>query len=348
MVRDWTFWGLSLILILSIFACAAAQNNEGALAATEIDQKILEATGKYRRAQFEDAVIMTSTLLAKQDLSLKQETDALLILAMSEANRGQTKESRAYLERLSQLDPTVELNADEYPPQMMKIWFSVERGIPDSLRPSVLGPNALAVLYFDNSSISKDQKELDPLCKGLASMMIQDIAKSGTIKVVERDRINFLVDELKLQQSDLTDKNTAVKMGKLVGAKTLLMGGFMKVDNKHFKIYGRLVSVETGEIIKVAEVEGNPKDIFELEKELVFKILDNMNVEVDKEATKKIKKGKDAKYEALYHYSLGLALEDKDDYVAAYAEYKKALKLAPGYAEAEMKKNKLEPMALKG
>ena len=96
------------------------------------------------------------------------------------------------------------------------------------------------------------------------------------------------------------------------------------------------------------EVEGDPKNIFELEKELVFKILDDLNVEVDQDAKKRIRKGKDAKYEALYHYSLGLALEDKDDYKAAYAEYNKALKIAPGYAEAEMKKNKLEPMALKG
>jgi len=329
-------------------ACAPAQHGSQTLSASDIDSKIKDATSMYRRAQFEDAVIMTSTLLAEQDLNFQQEKDALLVLAMSEANRGQSNEARSYLQRLADLDPAVELTPDEYPPQMMKIWYAVEREIPDSLRPSIMTAKTIAVLYFDNSSISDDQEKLDPLSQGLASMMIQDIAKAGKIRVVERDRINFLVDELKLQQSDLADKSTAVKMGKLVGAQTLLMGGFMKLDNKNFKIFGRLVSVETGEIIRAEEVSGKPSDIFKLQKELVFKILDDMSVEVDDNTRQEIRKGTDAKYEALYHYSLGLALQDKDDYKGAYAQYKKAIKLAPGFAEAQKKKDRIEPLALKG
>ena len=303
----------------------------------------------YRRAQFEDAVIMTSSLLsAGQKLRPEQEREALLVLAMSEVNRGQANEARLYLQRLADLDPTVELTPEEYPPQMMKIWYSVEREIPDSLRPSIMNAKTIAVLYFDNSSISEDQEQLSPLCKGLPAMMIQDISKAGNIRVVERDRINFIVDELRLQQSDLTDKSTAVKMGKLVGAQTLLMGGFMKLDNKNFKIFGRLVSVETGEIIRAEEVSGKPDDIFELQKELVFKILEDLNVEVKDDAKKEINKGTDAKYEAMYHYSLGLALQDKNDYKGAYAQFKEAIKLAPGFAEAQVQKDRIEPLALKG
>ncbi|MBD3218750.1 MAG: hypothetical protein GF310_10765, partial [candidate division Zixibacteria bacterium] len=240
------------------------------------------------------------------------------------------------------------LTPDEYPPQMMKIWYAVEKGIPVEKRRQNSDIETIAVMYFDNHSISEDQEKLDPLCKGLMSMMIQDITKSDALRVVERDRINFIVDELKLQQSDLTDKSTAVKMGKLVGAQTILMGGFMKIDKNNFKIYGRLVSVETSEIIKAEEVEGDPDDIFELQKDLVFKILDDMKVDVDKNTKKIINESKDAKYDALYHYSLGLALEDKKEYPEAYAEFQKALDLAPNYAEAQKKKDRLEPLALKG
>ncbi len=343
------FAGLFFILLLSFLACASAQQEETPkLAATEIEQTIVEANKMYRRAQFEDAVIKTSSLLANQDLNVEQEKNALLILAMSEVNRGQEAEAQAYLERLAKLDPTVQLTPDEYPPQMMKIWYAVEKGIPVEKRGQDSDIETIAVMYFDNHSISEDQEKLDPLCKGLMSMMIQDITKSEALRVVERDRINFLVDELKLQQSDLTDKSTAVKMGKLVGAQTILMGGFMKIDKNNFKIYGRLVSVETSEIIKAEEVEGDPDNIFELQKDLVFKILDDMKVDVDKNTEEKINEGKDAKYDALYHYSLGLALEDKKEYPEAYAEFQKALDLAPNYAEAQKKKDRLEPLALKG
>ena len=151
-----------------------------------------------------------------------------------------------------------------------------------------------------------------------------------------------------MQQSDLSDKATAVRMGKLVGAQTLLMGSFMKIDKKNIVLLGRLVSVETSEIIRAEEVRGEPEDIFDLQKELVFKILDELKVKVDSETEDQINKGRDSKYDALYHYSLGLALEDKRQYKEAYAEYKKALDIAPGYAEAARKKDRLEPLALKG
>jgi TolB-like protein len=348
MVRERTFISLSFLLLFAFLACASAQQEAPVMASNDIEKTIAEANNMYRRAQFENAVIKTSSLLAQQDLNLEQEKRALLILAMSEANRDNTKEARAYLEKLAELDPTTELTPDEYPPQMMRIWYAVEQGIPEEKRASRDQYETIAVMYFDNSSISEDQDRLDPLSKGLMSMMIQDITKAGKLRVVERDRINFLVDELKLQQSDLTDKATAVKMGKLVGAQTLLMGGFMKLDNKNFKIFGRLVSVETGEILKAEEVSGKPDDIFELQKDLVYKILDDMKVDVDKDTKKKIDEGRDTKYEALYHYSLGLALEDKKDYNGAYAEFQKAVSLAPGYAEAVKKKDRLEPLALKG
>ena len=314
----------------------------------DVDAQISKADDLYWRGQFEDAVILTSSLLAESELKPEQEKHALMVLARCEANRGQDKATRAYLERLAKLDPAIELNPDEYPPQMMSIWYSVERDLPDSLRPSVMGKTTIAILPFDNASISEDQRALDPRSVGLASMMIQDISKSDKLKVVDRDKINFIVDELELQQSDLVDKSTAVKMGKLVGAQTLLMGSFMKISKNDMKIFGRLVSVETSEILKAAEVTGDPDDIFELQKELVLKVLGELNVDVDKDTKKKINEGKDNRYEALYHYSLGLALQDKKEYKAAYAEFSRALELAPNYAEAARKKNRLEPMAMKG
>ena len=174
------------------------------------------------------------------------------------------------------------------------------------------------------------------------------IAKVSQLKVVERDRINFLVDELKLQQSDLVDKSTAVKLGKLVGAHTLLMGGFMKISKKQFRIDARLVKVETGEIIKAEYVEGKSDEIMKLEKELVLKMLADLDVTPSEAEEEAIMEGKDTGFDALYHYSRGLAYEDKKDYVAAFQQYRKALDISPGYVEAEKKMSRLEPFTSQG
>jgi TolB-like protein len=268
---------------------------------------------------------------------------------MASYARGYADHAKAYLEKLIDLDPMMELDPDEYPPTIMKLWYKTRESKPMPEQDE--GPTkiqTIAVLYFDNNSISDDREKLDALSTGLASMMIHEITKVSELRVVERDRINFLVDELKLQQSDLVDRGTAVKIGKLLGAHTLLMGGFMKVSKNQFRIDGRLVKVETGEIIKAEYVEGKADHVVKLEKELVMKILADLNVKPTEEEQEAIMKGKDTSFDAMLHYSRGLAYEDKENYAAAVQQYQKALELAPDYVEAETKMSRLEPLTSQG
>lgn len=315
-----------------------------------VDEKLEDAYRLYRKAQFEDAIIMTTDILTGAGLAKEHEAKALEILSMASIGRGYVDQAKAYLEKLVELDPMIDLDPDEYPPQIMSLWYKIREGkpIPEEAESGPTEIQTIAVMYFDNNSISEDHEQLDALSKGLSSMMIYEIAKVSQLKVVERDRINFLVDELKLQQSDLIDKGTAVKVGKLVGAHTLLMGGFMKVSKDQFRIDARLVKVETGEIIKAEYVEGEPDEIMKLEKELVMKMLADLDVEPTESEENEILKGKDTSFDALYHYSRGLAYEDKKDYVAAFQQYQKALELAPGYVEAEKKMSRLEPFTIQG
>lgn len=320
------------------------------LGQTGVDEKLDEAYRLYRKAQFEDAIIITTDILTGEGLAKEHEARALEILSMASIGRGYIDQAKAYLEKLVELDPMIDLDPDEYPPQIMSLWYKIREGvpIPEEAKAGPTKIQTIAVMYFDNNSISDDHEQLDALSKGLASMMIYEIAKVSQLKVVERDRINFLVDELKLQQSDLVDESTAVKVGKLIGAHTLLMGGFMKYSKDQFRIDARLVKVETGEIIKADYVEGKPDEIMSLEKELVIKMLANLDVMPTDDEQSEILKGKDTSFDALYHYSRGLAYEDKKDYVAAFKQYQKALKLAPGYVEAEKKMSRLEPFTTQG
>ncbi|MBU1319769.1 MAG: hypothetical protein KKG33_03850 [candidate division Zixibacteria bacterium] len=320
-----------------------------AVAQTATDAELEEAYRLYRTAHFEDAIIKTTDLLTAGSLVKNQEARALQILSLASIGRGYVEQAEAYLKKLIDLDPAIDLDPDEYPPQIMALWYKVREGkpIPVDAQGGTSKIETIAIMYFDNNSIV-DHDDLDALSKGLASMMIYEVKKVSNLAVVERDRINFLVDELKLQQSDLVDKSTAVRIGKLVGAHTLLMGGFMKLSNDQFRIDARLVKVETGEIIKADFIEGKPKDVMKLEKDLVVKILADLDIATSETETKEIMKGQDTSFDALYHYSRGLAYEDKKDYMAALQQYQKALAIAPGYVEAEKKMSRLEPFASQG
>src|SRR5215475_8911258 len=87
----------------------------------------------------------------------------------------------------------------------------------------------VAVAYFDNTS--KDP-ELEPLRKGLADMLITDLAHLKSIKVVERDRLNEVLKEIKLSKSAFIDPATAQKLGKGLAAEYLMTGGYLVAAGK--------------------------------------------------------------------------------------------------------------------
>src|SRR4051794_31145570 len=79
----------------------------------------------------------------------------------------------------------------------------------------------IAVLYFDNNSSDAD---LDVMRKGLADMIVTDLVTWDTVTVVEREKLESVLAELKLQQSKRFDASTAVKVAKLIGAQYNVTG----------------------------------------------------------------------------------------------------------------------------
>lgn len=121
----------------------------------------------------------------------------------------------------------------------------------------------LAVLYFDNQG----NEQLEPLKVGLAQMLISDLQGAPEVTVIERARIQEILDELKLGHSGMVDKKTAAKVGKLLGAQWIVMGGYFELMGT-LRIDARLVKVETGEIVHAHGVNGTTPEFLSLEKQL--------------------------------------------------------------------------------
>jgi len=124
-------------------------------------------------------------------------------------------------------------------------------------------PSTLAVLYFDNQG----NPELEPLKVGLAQMMITDLQGTDDVTVVERQKLQAVLDELELGHSGVVDKGTAAKVGELLGATHIVMGGYFELAGT-LRIDARLVKVETGEIVHAHGVNGTSNQFMELEQAL--------------------------------------------------------------------------------
>ncbi len=116
-------------------------------------------------------------------------------------------------------------------------------------------PVRIAILDFDNiSGIAK----YDGLGKAMSSMLISDIesnVSSKRLQLVERAQINKIMKEQNLQKSASFDKNTAVKMGKLLGVSYLLIGDIYILDNA-LVINARLADASSGDIKFSEKQEG--------------------------------------------------------------------------------------------
>jgi len=83
-------------------------------------------------------------------------------------------------------------------------------------------PGTIAVLPFANEG----DKEYNIISKGITAMVITDLSKVPGLKVLEREKIQRLMDELTLSKSGLVDKTTSLKAGKLMRAEKVIEGRF--------------------------------------------------------------------------------------------------------------------------
>jgi len=126
------------------------------------------------------------------------------------------------------------------------------------------GERSVCVLYFDNNT---GDPGYEPLKKGLADMMVTDLAGVEGLTVVERSRLQDVVGELKLQKSSLFDAATAQKVGKLVGARYAVTGSIAAVAPK-VRLDVRLIEVQTGKVVLADKVVGTADDFFTLQEQL--------------------------------------------------------------------------------
>lgn len=137
-----------------------------------------------------------------------------------------------------------------------------------SLKIHAAGPITVAIAEFKTQGGSDDKVWLGSSC---SEEVIDIIANDHTVRVVERQYLNKIIDEVKLQNSGVFDESSAVETGKLLGAQYFVFGT-VTLLNENIKIRCRIVSVTTGAVIGSADVLGNANNLFQLESELAQKL----------------------------------------------------------------------------
>lgn len=189
-------------------------------------------------------------------------------------------------------------------------------------------PMVVAVLYFDNNT---GDRTYDVLQKGLADMLVTDLAAVPRLQVVEREKLEKLLGELELQRGKYFDPKTAQKLGQGIGARYAITGAFSAIDPQ-MRIDIRLVDVASARVIMADKVVGKKDAFFELESQLVSKFVRGLDVGTKAQADSGVKD-----VAALLAYSEGVDLADKGDLDAASQKLGTLVRSAPRFTLAQKK-----------
>jgi TolB-like protein len=136
----------------------------------------------------------------------------------------------------------------------------------------------VAVLEFTNASIGKDARDYDGLGKGIADLLITDMASNQKVRLVDRDRIQTVLQEQNLVKSGSIDPQTAVRVGKILGAQYAVVGTFMNVSGQ-MVLTGRTIDVETTEIANPQKVQAKGDDVLGLIAQMSSKLNNDIKLE---------------------------------------------------------------------
>lgn len=78
--------------------------------------------------------------------------------------------------------------------------------------------------------------------------------------LIERSRLDAVLAELELSQDAKFDPAQAAKIGKLLGAKQLVLGSFFPFGDK-LRLDARVVDTETGQVLYSVDQDGAPDKV---------------------------------------------------------------------------------------
>ena len=182
------------------------------------------------------------------------------------------------------------------------------------------------------------------LGRGLAELLSIDLGHIEALQLVERVRLQTLLDEINLAGSEYFDPVSAPRVGLLVGAGRLI-GGVYNVLGDDLQLDAALWEVERADVADLGTRTGALSTLFDLEKELVFSALAEMGIEPTEEERRRIDFVPTQNLQAFLAFSRGLEREDAGAFDEAASFYGQAVELDPTFRQASQRAEEVEGQA---
>lgn len=203
-------------------------------------------------------------------------------------------------------------------------------------------PRTIAVLPL---RFSGTDSSLRPLERGFAELLTTDLGRSAQLTLVERGRLQALLDELKLQSTDASDESTNVRAGQLLRAGRLVQGSLLQLPGSQLRVDAAVVNVPTTQIQGIAQGAGPLDQLFDMEKRLALDLLRELGVTLTVAERNAIEQRPTRSLAAFVAYSRGLVAEDDGRYDDAGRYYDDAVRMDPGFGAARQRSTEVQAVS---
>jgi len=213
---------------------------------------------------------------------------------------------------------------------------------------SVQPPTENSVAVFPFSYVGQNE-ELRPVGRGLTHLMITDLSKLSRLKLLEREQVQLLVDELALNDAGRVDPRTGARSGRILRAERVVQGSVQDVPGKQdIRLDAAIVNASDAKVVASGTGSDPLAQLFALQKQVLFRLVDQLGITLTPAERRALSERPTADLQAFLAFSRGLEAEDRGDYQAAEANYSAAVARDPNFRAAKDRRASNSRLALAG
>lgn len=192
-------------------------------------------------------------------------------------------------------------------------------------------PATIAVLPF--RAVGPDT-DLIPLGRAVADLVLNDLGKLTELRLLERDRVEALVSEMRLADSGLVDPATAARPGRLLRAERIVQGVVEARDTAAVGLTAGVVRTADGSLAAAATADDPLPQVIAAEQRLVRGIVRGLGITPTPAEDSALRVPATRSYPALLAYGRGLVALDRGDFATADRQFGAAAAADPGFQAA--------------
>jgi len=190
--------------------------------------------------------------------------------------------------------------------------------------------------------------EYEPLGRGLAEMLTTDLSITQRLQVLERARLQALIDEMSLGLAGYTDPNTAARAGRLLRAATIVQGRVAVPDDpeaEETSLEALVVDAVDPEEPRSTDQAGALQSLMDMEARLALALHRELGIQLTAAEESRILERPTDNFQAFLAFSRGLSSLDAGDFSNAASQFRRATSLDPGFQAAADAATAAESMA---